>query len=91
MTRSFNAPRELVFEALTKPALVRRWLLGPPGCDHAGVRNRPPGRRRLSLSCGGMSTAGEMGMGGVFREIARPERLVNTQRFDTASCPARSC
>ena len=31
MTRVFNAPRRLVFEALTKPELVRRWLLGPPG------------------------------------------------------------
>ena len=31
MTRSFDAPRQLVFDAHTKPALVRRWLLGPPG------------------------------------------------------------
>src|SRR5438034_218410 len=31
MTRSFNAPRTLVFEALTKPELVQRWLLGPDG------------------------------------------------------------
>ena len=29
--RDFNAPRELVFEALTKPELVKRWLLGPDG------------------------------------------------------------
>ena len=31
MTRVFNAPRRLVFDALTKPALVKQWLLGPPG------------------------------------------------------------
>ena len=31
MTRVFAAPRRLVFDALTKPELVRRWLLGPPG------------------------------------------------------------
>ena len=31
MTRVFDAPRALVFEALTKPDLVKRWLLGPPG------------------------------------------------------------
>src|SRR5256885_321275 len=31
MTRSFDASRMLVFDAHTKPELVRRWLLGPPG------------------------------------------------------------
>ncbi len=31
MTRVFNAPRRLVFDAHTKPELVKRWLLGPPG------------------------------------------------------------
>src|SRR5438045_1684960 len=31
MTRTFDAPRRLVWEAMSKPELVRRWLLGPPG------------------------------------------------------------
>jgi uncharacterized protein YndB with AHSA1/START domain len=31
MTRVFAAPRRLVFDAFTKPELVRRWLLGPSG------------------------------------------------------------
>src|SRR6266700_2719500 len=31
MTREFDAPRGMVFDALTKPELVQRWLLGPPG------------------------------------------------------------
>jgi len=31
MTRVFDAPRHLVFEAFTKPELLKRWLLGPPG------------------------------------------------------------
>jgi len=31
VTRVFDAPRALVFEAFTKPDLVKRWLLGPPG------------------------------------------------------------
>jgi len=31
VTRDFEAPRRLVFDAFTKPELVRRWLLGPPG------------------------------------------------------------
>ena len=31
VTRSFKAPRALVFRAFTEPELVRRWMLGPPG------------------------------------------------------------
>lgn len=30
MTRAFDALRSLVFDALTKPDLLKRWLLGPP-------------------------------------------------------------
>ena len=30
LRRDFDAPRELVFEAYTKPALLKRWY-GPPG------------------------------------------------------------
>ena len=31
ITRVFDAPRRLVFDAFTKPDLVKQWLLGPPG------------------------------------------------------------
>jgi uncharacterized protein YndB with AHSA1/START domain len=31
MTRALDAPRRLVFDAYTKPELVKQWLLGPPG------------------------------------------------------------
>ena len=31
MTRVFNAPRPLVFDAITKPELLKRWFDGPPG------------------------------------------------------------
>ena len=31
ITRVFDAPRTLVFDAFTKPHLVQRWLLGPDG------------------------------------------------------------
>ena len=31
MTRAFDAPRALVFDAFTKPELIRRWMLGPDG------------------------------------------------------------
>ncbi len=31
MTREWNAPRRIVFDAFTNPDSVKRWLLGPPG------------------------------------------------------------
>jgi len=31
VVRVFNAPRELIWDCHTKPELVKRWMLGPPG------------------------------------------------------------
>jgi uncharacterized protein YndB with AHSA1/START domain len=81
VTRVFDAPRELVFDAFTKPELVKRWLLGPPGismpvCD---IDLRVGGRFRYVWR---LPNGNDMGMGGVFREIVRPERLVHTELFD---------
>jgi uncharacterized protein YndB with AHSA1/START domain len=81
MTRVFSAPRKLVFDAWTKPELVKRWLLGPPGwtmpvCE---IDLRVGGKYRFEWR-GQDGTV--MGMGGVYREIVIPERIVNTQLFD---------
>jgi uncharacterized protein YndB with AHSA1/START domain len=82
MTRIFDAPRQLVFEACTRPDLVRRWLLGPPGwtmpvCE---IDLRVGGRYRYVWR--NEKTGAEMGMGGLYREIAAPERIVATEKFD---------
>ena len=80
-TRVFDAPRALVFDAHTKPELIRRWLLGPAGwsmpvCE---VDLRVGGSFRYVWKHEDGRT---MGMGGTYREIARPERLVATEAFD---------
>jgi uncharacterized protein YndB with AHSA1/START domain len=31
ITREFNAPRPLVWEAMFRPELIKRWVAGPPG------------------------------------------------------------
>ena len=80
MTRVFDAPRRLVFDALTKPELLKRWF-GPRGwslvvCEAdlkvggawRWVLRGPDGR--------------DMGMRGVYQEIMPPERLVSTESFD---------
>ena len=81
LTRQFQAPRPLVWDCHTQPALIRRWLLGPPGwtmpvCE---VDLRVGGRYRYEWH-GPNGLA--MALSGVYREIAPPERLQDTQMFD---------
>lgn len=82
MTRTFGAPRELVFQAFIRPELVQRWLLGPDGNSMPVCRMdvRPGGSFRWVWRED--ATGKEMGMGGVFREVSPPERLVHTEAFD---------
>jgi uncharacterized protein YndB with AHSA1/START domain len=81
MARDFDAPPNMIFDALTKPELVRRWLTGPDGwimpvCE-------------IDLKVGGTwryvwrneENGREFGMHGVYREIDRPERIVHTEFF----------
>ncbi len=84
MTREFNAPRRLVFEALTKPELVKKWLLGPPGwsmpvCE---IDLRAGGKYRYIWKRD--SNGKEMGVSGAYREIVKNERIVCTELFDDA-------
>jgi uncharacterized protein YndB with AHSA1/START domain len=87
MTRTFDAPRTMVFEAMTTPELVTQWLLGPPGWSMVVCE--------IDLKVGGGfryvwngPDRAEMGMHGTFREIVRPEKIVQTEVFDFG-CDAR--
>src|SRR5687767_4883422 len=81
MTRVFDAPRKLVFDALTKPELVKRWLVrtgwSMPVCE---IDLRVGGTYRYVWRKG--DNGPEMGMRGVYREVVRPERIVATEVFD---------
>jgi uncharacterized protein YndB with AHSA1/START domain len=81
MTRTFDAPRRLVFDAFTKPELIKRWLgvragWTMPVCE---VDLRVGGKYRYVWRG---PKGNDMGMGGVFREIVAPERIVATEKFD---------
>jgi uncharacterized protein YndB with AHSA1/START domain len=80
ITRVVDAPRTLVFEALTEPEHVPHWY-GPRGWSLpvCQIDLRPSGAWRYVLR-GPEGT--EMGMRGVFQEITPPERLVTTESFD---------
>ena len=87
--RTFNAPRHLVFNAFTKPDLVKQWLLGPPGwsmpvCE---IDLRVGGRYRYLWR---HADGNEMGMSGVYREVVPPERVVSTEKFDQAWYPGEA-
>ena len=90
MERVFNAPRNLVFDALTQPALVQRWLLGTTGwtmpvCEidlRIGGTYRYVWRRT--------SNGKEMSVRGFYREVARPERLVYSESFDESWYPGEA-
>lgn len=81
ITRSFNAPRALVWEAYNDPELLKQWLLGPPGwamvvCEVANKVGAP--YHYVWRNQDGR----EMGMNGVAREITPPQRVVYTESMD---------
>jgi len=89
MTRVFDAPRALVFDAFTKPELLKRWFFGPPGWSLAVCE--------VALRVGDAyryvwrgPDGTDMGMSGICREFAPPERLVATERFDEAWYPGEA-
>jgi uncharacterized protein YndB with AHSA1/START domain len=80
LTRVFDAPRRLVFEAFTKPEHVARWY-GCRGytCPVCEIDLRVGGSYRYVARD---PDGEEFGVRGTYREIAPPERLVCTERFD---------
>lgn len=81
VTRDFHAPRPLVWDAFTRPDLLRRWMIGPDGwtmsvCEMDFV---PGGRFRYVWSKPG---ADDMGMGGAYVAIEPPARIVHREIFD---------
>jgi len=80
ITRTFNAPRALVFEAYTSPEHLPHWLLGPPGwtmpvCE---IDLRPGGAWHWVWR---HSNGKEMEMRGVYKEVVPPERVVSTESW----------
>jgi uncharacterized protein YndB with AHSA1/START domain len=80
MTRVFDAPRELVFEALTKPEHLVRWF---------ARRQDTLAVCEVDLRVGGSARfvwrfpdGSEMGITDVYREVIPPEKLVFTETFD---------
>jgi uncharacterized protein YndB with AHSA1/START domain len=90
MTRVFEAPRHLVFEAMTKPEYIRRWWgcmdgFSMPVCE---VDFRVGGKYRF---VGRGPDGVEIGFSGEYKEIVVPSKVVNTEIFDPFPDAAALC
>lgn len=79
--RTFNAPARLVWDAHTKPELIRQWLLGPDGWDMpvCDVDLRVGGAYRYEWS---HASEQGFGTGGTFTIVEPVTRLGSTERMD---------
>jgi uncharacterized protein YndB with AHSA1/START domain len=82
VVRTFNAPRQLVWDAHTKPELMRKWCTGYQGWSLAvcemDVREGGKYRWRWRSDEDG----GEFGFSGAFSEVKALSRIVHDQYFD---------
>jgi uncharacterized protein YndB with AHSA1/START domain len=81
MTRIFDAPRELVFEAFTNPEMIAQWWgLRETTTVVEKMEVRPGGIwRYVQLDPDGSEHAA---FNGVYREVVPPERLVSTFEYE---------
>jgi uncharacterized protein YndB with AHSA1/START domain len=89
MSRVFDAPRRLVFEAFTDPEHVPNWMLGPEGwtmpvCE---IDLRPGGAWHFVWR---NPDGRQLEMTGEYHEVAPHERLVRTESWG-ADWPETLC
>lgn len=80
--RSFDAPAQLVYDANTKPELLKRWCYGPDGWWMASCE--------VDLRVGGTfryvwrheRRGIDMALGGIFTELDPPHKIVHRELFD---------
>jgi uncharacterized protein YndB with AHSA1/START domain len=85
ITREFDAPKHLVYQAWTTPELVRRWWSGHQGemttCE---IDLRVGGRWRYVMVA---ERGFEVAFSGEYREIVPNERIVTTQVYELPGAP----
>ena len=78
VTRTFDAPRALVFDAMTKPELIKQWY-GPPGAIEVCESDTRPGGAWRFVSKVRDKLVTQYG---VYTEVAAPSRFVRTERYE---------
>ncbi len=88
MTRMFDAPRALVYRAITSPEIIPQWLFGPEGWSMPVCRMdlRPGGAYRFEWKGQGGAF---MACGGVFQEVDPPEGYSASEIWDEPWYPGK--
>ncbi len=79
LTRTFNAPRQHVWEAMLTPDKMRRWMVPPPGWTMTACECEPRVAGPLRLAWKNQDGGPGMTLYGVFTEVVSLERIVHTE------------
>ncbi|MBL8546687.1 MAG: SRPBCC family protein [Hyphomonadaceae bacterium] len=82
VTRTFNAPRQLVWDAHTKPALVQKWQLGPPGWDMPVCEMDVRVGGKYKWQWKSQENGKSFGFHGVFTDVNEPSSLAHEEFYD---------
>ena len=85
LTRTFNAPRRLVWEAMFTPDKMRRWMLPPPGWILTVCEAEARVGGALNLAWKSDEADPAMTLQGVFTEVVPHERIVHTETMALGS------
>ncbi len=85
LTRAFDAPRRLVWEAMFTPDKMRRWMLPPPGWSMKSCECDPRVGGALEIAWKSEEADPAMTLRGVFTEVAPHERIVHTETMTLGS------
>ncbi len=85
LTRTFNAPRRLVWAAMFTPDKMRRWMLPPPGLTLTRCDCEPRLGGALKLAWKNDEADPFMTLEGVFTEVIPHERIVHTETMALGS------
>jgi len=85
MTRTFQAPRRLVWQAMTEPSKMRRWMLPPPGLTMTTCALEARVGGALKIAWKSADADPVMTLEGVFTEFSPHERMVHTESMKLGS------
>lgn len=85
LSRVFNAPRRLVWEAMLTPDKMRRWMLPPPGLTLTTCICEPRVGGTLSLAWKSAEADPCMTLTGTFTEVVVHQRITHTELLTLAS------
>ena len=86
ITRRFDAPRQMVWDTMSKPELLKKWMFGPPGWELTECVEDARVGGKFRWVWKGPDGAG-MSMSGEYSEVKPPERVVRTETFEIGCGP----